>query len=379
MSTRHYGKNYNRSKEVNMFYRRMSLFFLVGSLVITLILGNTSIAWGEEIIEAPKSPPGGIMVNTTKYKTEPPYTIGYANASLSNTWRIFGLAHLYWAVSKYPQIKKVIHLNANDSVPKQISDMEDLLAMKVDAIVLAATSGSGLIGAIDMAMAQGVPIIVLERGVNTENYTTFIDTNPKEIATMQAEWVAEKMGGKGNVVLFGIIPGITISDWQENAVREVLSHYPDIKILDFQYSMVSRSKGKTIMESWLTTYPKIDGVIAWDGDTTQGAVEAAKSAGRYKEIKAWSGDDVMGYLKLIKEGLPGIAVPSPNYCTVEALKSAIKILRGEPVPKHWRVSTMKITAENVDEHYIEAAPPTWYLSLMPRDKIQYWVNEAAAK
>ena len=357
--------------------RRLLLVLLFGLCIVFLsqwiVLGSEDYLWKE----APEAPPGVPMVDTSQYKIEPPWTIGYCNPSLSNTWRIFGLANMYWASSKYPDIKEIIHFNANDSVSKQISDMEDLITKGVDLIVLAATSGKALVPKVDQAIAAGIPVVILERGISSENYTTFIDTGAKEIATAQARGVAEALGEKGNVVLFGIIPGLTISDEQEESYRKVLAEYPDVNILDFQYSLVSRAKGKEIMENYLTAYDRIDGVIAWDGDTVQGAVEAAKEAGRYEEIKAWSGDECMGMLKLMKEGLNGIAVPSPNYCTVDALQAARMILSGKKVPKLWKVPLTVITKENVDKYYIEGSEPTWYMSIMPNDEIDKWLKKAS--
>jgi ribose transport system substrate-binding protein len=320
------------------------------------------------------------MVDTTRFKKDPPWTIAYANASTSNSWRIFTVGALFWAAEEYPGlIKEIIHTNANDSIPKQIADMEDLMVKDVDAIILATTSGSGLVPVIDKAMDQGIPVIILERGIDHDNYVTFIDVDPPSIARNSAQWLVDQLGGEGNVVFYGVIPGITLSEWQEEAVRAVWAENPGITELAFDYGMVSRSKGKELMEAWLQTYPQIDGVIAWTGTEIQGAAEAAEEAGRFEDVKAWVGADEQGYLQMIKGGLNGAGYYGWADCSVDALYASIKILKGESVPKLWRLPVRMITPENIDEYVIADAPATWFPSRIPADQVQKWIDLASTK
>jgi ribose transport system substrate-binding protein len=319
------------------------------------------------------------MVDTTKFKKDPPWTIAYSNASTSNSWRIFTVAGLLWAGKEYPDlIKDIVHVNANDAVPKQIADMEDLMVKKVDAIILASTSGDALVPSVDKAIAAGIPVIILERGINSENFTTFIDVDPPSIARNQAEWLVKQLNGQGNVVLYGVIPGITLSTWQEEAVRAVWKENPGIKELAFDYGMVSRAKGKELMEAWLQTYPQIDGVIAWTGSEIQGAVEAAKEANRFEQVKAWVGADEEGYLHMIKSGeLNAAGYYGYADCSVDALHAAIKILKGESVPKLWRLPVQMIDKTNIDKYDIPNAPDTWFPSRIPADQVQKWLDLAS--
>jgi len=331
-------------------------------------------------IPYPAPPPGTEMVDTTKFKKDPPWTIAYANASTSNSWRIFTVAALFWAAEQYPGLfKEILHVNANDSIPKQIADMEDLMVKNVDAIILATTSGDGLVPSIDQAMEKNIPVIILERGINSDNYATFIDVDPPSIARNQAQWLVDQLGGEGNVVFYGVIPGITLSEWQEEAVRQVWAENPGITELAFDYGMVSRSKGKELMEAWLQTYPDIDGVISWTGSEIQGAVEAAQEANRFEEITAWVGADEQGYLHMIKDGLNAGGYYGYADCSVDALYAAINILNGNPVPKLWRLPVQMIDSSNIDQYDIPGAPDTWFPSRIPSDEVQTWLDVAATK
>lgn len=335
----------------------------------------------EDVSPVPDPPEGTVLVDTTKFKKDPPWTIAYANASTSNSWRLFTVGALYWAAEDYPDlIEEIVHTNANDSVPKQIADMEDLIVQGVDAIIIATTSGSGLVPVIDKAMEAGIPVIILERGIEGDNYVTFIDVDPPSIARSQAQWLSDQLDAEGNVVLYGVIPGITLSEWQEEAVREVWAENPGITELAFDYGMVSRSKGKELMEAWLQTYPDIDGAIAWTGSEIQGAVEAAQEAGRFDEFKAWVGADEQGYLQMIKNGeLNGAGYYGWADCSVDALHAAMRILSGQSVPKLWRLQAVMITTDNIDDYVIAGAPDTWFASRIPESEVQNWLDVAATK
>ncbi len=328
----------------------------------------------------PKPPEGTKMVDTTKWKKSPPWTIGYANASTANSFRQFTVAALYWMADQYPElVKKVVITNANDSIPKQISDMEDLVTQGVDIIIIAATSKDALVPAVDKAMAAGIPVIILERALAGENYATFIDVNTKLIATTQAQAVVDALGGKGNIVTFGIKPGIGTAVDQEAAIKAVLEKNPGIKQLAFDYGQVSLSVGKTLMETWLQTYPQIDGVLGWSGTEIRGAVEAAKEAGRYDQIKVWAAKDEMGYLQLIAGGMPGVGVLGFSDCTIDAFNAALRILSGEPVPLYWRLDPQVITKANIDKYVIKDAPFSWFPSRMSPKDIQKYLDLAAKK
>jgi ribose transport system substrate-binding protein len=281
----------------------------------------------------------------------------------------------------YPdKIKGLVITNANDSVPKQISDMEDMLVKGVDAILVAPTDSTALCPVIEKAMSQGVPVIILERGVNCTDYVTFIDANAAGQAGFQATWLVNQLGGQGNVVYMGIIPGITISGVTEATVNGIFAQNKGIKELAFDYAWVSRSKGKTLMEAWLRAYPKIDGVIGWSGAEIMGALEAAQEAGRDKQIKAWVGADDMGWLQLIADGkVNGAGYIGYADCSIDGLQAAIKTLSGQPVPYYWKLPVIGITKDNVAKYLIPNAPEEWFPSrYISADQMQKWVNAAGA-
>jgi hypothetical protein len=82
---------------------------------------------------------------------------------------------------------------------------------------------------------------------------------------------------------------------------------------------------------------------------------------------------------MIKGGLNGAGYYGWADCSVDALYASIKILKGESVPKLWRLPVRMITPENIDEYVIADAPATWFPSRIPADQVQKWIDLASTK
>lgn len=293
---------------------------------------------------------GGEMVDTSRYETEPPWTIGYADASLSNSWRVFAWQYMQAEAAAHPQIAEVIHANANDSTPKQVSDIENLLSRGVNCMIVAPTSATALAPAI-AAASQQIPVVINERAVESNDYTSFASLEAVEMGELQAEAVVKALNGKGKIVILegveGTGPVIETLEGMEN----VLAENPGIEVLATEYTEWSRDKGKQQMENLLQAHPEIDAVLSDSGLQNVGAFEAVKNAGRLDEIKAWTGDTVQGWMRIVhKEDLPGIIVDRPTIIGAESVADCVAILEGKPVPKKWATVNQVIEPGEIEKY-----------------------------
>ncbi|MGH7120578.1 MAG: substrate-binding domain-containing protein [Acetobacteraceae bacterium] len=310
----------------------------------------------------PPHPDAKVMVSSARFKRNPPFTIGYADASLSNSWRIMAKAEVEYGIHLTNGEAKLAYTNANDSTSKQISDIEDLLAQHVDAIILAATDVNALCPSIDKALAQNVPVLILERAVNCKGYTQFIDDRDDDNGLLQGAYIVNKLGGKGNVVIIGGIQGDGATVEEVDGIEKELAG-TKIKVLAVQYADYQPGKCKEIMQTLLTRYAKIDAVASISGNQGVGCFEAVKAAHRVKEIKAWTGDDANGWMKIVeKYKIPSVITPIPTYAGKYAVLEAVKILKGEPVPKDFLVPKPDITEVNIDQFAKMNRPDEWWYS-----------------
>ena len=284
-------------------------------------------------VTIPQTPP---LVDTAKYKKTPPWTIGYSDASLSNSARTFIWQFTQWAASTYPEIKKIVRTDANDNPNQQVSDIQNLVSQHVSCLIVSATSQTAIDPAIDAAQAAGIPVVIQERDVNTNSWTSFVDTQTYQIGTLQAEAVAKILGGKGNVVLLEGLAGNGAAEQTHQGHVDTFKKYPGIHILATQYSGWDPAKGKTIMEGWLQAFPHIDAVVSDSGLQNAGAYEAVQAAGRLSEIKAWTGDSLQQWIRQVQaDHIPGAIVNRPLRFGAEAVDDCANILAGNTVPKRW--------------------------------------------
>ncbi len=296
-------------------------------------------------------------VNTTAFKQDGPYTFCFSNASASNSWRLAMVEHVRYEVRHHEAIASFHETDANDDPAKQISDIEGLLAKGCDVLLVSPAKLDELKPPIDKAMAQGVPVVLIDRTVAGDNYVSYVAANNCTIGRLQAEWLAEELGGKGNIVLLSGVKDSSVAEDRMRCAREVFAQHPGINELAQGYANWSPVDGKKIMADWLLTMDNIDGIWS-DGSQGVGAVQAYLEAG--KPVPAITGGDINSFLKQWKEhGFPAVAVSYPARVGQLGVRTALDILAGTPVPHYVDIPLTVISNENLDQ-YVRMDLPDGY-------------------
>lgn len=294
--------------------------------------------------------------------------IAYADASLSNSWRVMAKAELEYGISQIPNAK-LVYTNANDSTPKQIADMDDLIAQRVDAIILAATDVNALCPSIDKALAANIPVIVLERQVNCENYTVWVATDADEVARYHMEYIAWRLGGEGKIAIVSGVPGAGHSVQMENVYAEVLEKYPGIEVVATEYANYDPAQARQVVDALLVAHPDLDAIASISGNITIGVYESVDGAGMVDQMKAWTGDDANGWMKIHAEhDLPAMTVPLPPLAGRYAAQQAYEILQGNPVMQVFQTpkwSGAMDFSQNIDQYANFERPDEWWYTDMP--------------
>ncbi len=225
--------------------------------------------------------------DTAKYKKKPPYVGGFSNAGHGDSWRVVGLHSLEKAAHDHADvIKKLIITNANHDDSKQIADIQDLASQGIDLLIVSANTQQALDPAVSRVMKQGIPVVMVDRRIASDNFVTFVTASDAMMGRLFAQWIVEKLHGKGNVVMLGGQAGSSPSENRERPAREVFAQYPGIKILDTVYSDWSPVKGKQVMQAVIAKYGhQIDAVWSAHGLQVPGSIEAFVEAG-WKRAKS---------------------------------------------------------------------------------------------
>jgi ribose transport system substrate-binding protein len=298
------------------------------------------------------------VVDTTKYKKAGPYVIGFSNASVSNVWRVDFANALYSEVSRNRNIiKKLIVTDANDSPAKQVADIQDLIQQGVDLLIVSAATSEALDPIVTRATKQGIPVVMVDRRVTSDNFVSFVTANNPATGRLYAQWLVEMLHGKGNIIMLPGIPGAGSANERMVGAMEIFNQHPDIKILDTQYTDYSPAKGKTVAAGLIQKYGKsIDGIWADGGAQVSGAFEAFVDAG-YKEGEIPIGicGDYNGcLLNAVKHKVPVIDIDYPAAMGGVAVDVALEVLAGKPVPHIVQINADIIVSKGAETKSVKA-------------------------
>ncbi len=335
------------------------------ALVVTGIIGLSSVQAQDKLngyTGAPRtevwSPVDLQYTDTSQYKKEGPYVIGFSNASVDNTWRLAQLHAIQAAAAKHKDvIKQLIITDANNSPSKQVSDVEDLLQRGVDILLVSASKSDALDPIVTQAMKDGIPVIMVDRRVTSENFVSFVTASDQVTGRLFAQWLVEKLNGKGNVIMLPGQAGASPAEIRIAAAKSIFAQYPGIKILDMQYTDWSPAKAKTIVSAMIQKYGKeINGIWNDSGVQGGGSLEAFVAAG-YKpgEIPPVTCADLNGCLKTALENkAPVLNFDYPPAMGGAAVELALQVLSGAAVPKLYFVNSDVVVSKGDETASVRA-------------------------
>lgn len=306
------------------------------------------------------------------------FVIGLSNFSLGNSWRVQMVEEAKYAASqKKDLVKELIVTEADDSVEKQVSDIEDLISKKVDAILITAANPKALVPVVDKAMKAGIVVVDFDNLVYTDNITAHIIVDQKEFGRVQGEFLVKAMKEKGNIIAFNGMKGTAISAERYEGAKGVFDKYPDIKIVQEVYADWDYAKAKRAMESLMAAYPTIDGVWSQGGAMSEAVIEAYLEKGM--NPPPVTGEDGNGFLKIWKQvrdsgkypNFDSIATSMPTWCSAKAMEVALDVLTGKTIQKNTVIPIPTITAETLDKYVKPDLPNSyWCNSQLPEDIVK---------
>ena len=286
----------------------------------------------------PEAPTENASKTTTDYprpaKPSKAYRIGIAVPHLSNPHYV-GQAYGYLDEAAALGVKvTMLEAGGYQYLDKQVAQIEDLIASKVDAIILAAVSGPGTVGAVEAAVAAGIPVINVNVMTDSDKVVTRVRSDDDVIGRMHADLMGERLKGAGSVVMLRGAPGTSWAEIRGNAFKARLAEkYPNITIVGEQYSQSTPADGLRLMEDFLQTFPQIDGVYNGADTTAVGAAQAVLAAGKKGTVVMTATDFQVDTEKFIREGVITASVLQQTVTMGRwGIRAAVNHLEGRQVP-----------------------------------------------
>src|SRR5215216_3707893 len=268
-----------------------------------------------------------------------PFTIGISNPFISSEYRTQMIDELIEVNQEYMDqglTNELVIESADTDVAGQIQQLQNLMAKDVNAILVNPGDVSGLNATLQEAIDQGIIVISVDQELDVPGvYNVGIDQ--KEWAKTSAKWLADKLGGKGNIVLIEGFPGHPANVARMSGVDEVLKGYPDIKVLGKDTGKWDEATGQQVMSNFVASFPDMDGYWTQDGMAI-GAFQAALAASPAKWPVA-VGEGRCQFLQLWDQRLKEdptfetIAVANPPGVSPTGLRIAINMLMKKQVDK----------------------------------------------
>ena len=305
---------------------KLLVLFVIGSLLISVVVGCQP--------------------------DEDQIVIGFSQASMTNPWRVAMAEEIKMVAEEYGV--RVV-LDAGDDAAKQVADLEDLVAQKVDAIIVSTLWSDGITPGIEAANKADIPVIVLsadlEEGVD---YDSYIATENAEMGRLAGEWLVEKLGGKGRYVELIGSPGSHAVAERSRGFHEVVDQYEDMEMIAQVTGNFHYSESMAAIEDVLAAHPEpIDALYTHFDDMALGALEAIKNADRLGEMIIVSAN--AGSKAYLEEIVAGNAHAGVVYPTLgrKGVETALELIEGKEVEKRIAVPTFVIDQSNVDRYYSE--------------------------
>lgn len=286
--------------------------------------------------------------------------IGFAQSNFSEPWRQAMNAEMRAAAAKHPEIDLKFS-DGNQDNSKQVADVENFIRQRVDVLLISPNEALPLTGVVRKAYKQGIPVIVIDRKVMGDDFTSFVGADNRLIGREAGKVALKILGGKGRVVELKGLSGSTPAMERGQGFHDVIDKYPGIKVIHSATADWLRDKGRAQMEMALQAHnapnDKIDLVYSHNDPMAMGAWLAAKAVGREKEMKfigidALPGSD--GGIKMVIDGKLAATFVYPTGAA-KAFELAVMASQKKTIPHAVTLPTMAITPENAAHAFSHAA------------------------
>lgn len=244
---------------------------------------------------------------------------------------------------------ELITVDAERSALKQVEQVESFIGQGVDAIIMNPCEVEASSPAVKLAMDAKIPII----NVNSETSakpTAFVGSDDTESARIAMKYIADKLGGKGNVLMMHGFMGQAAQIRRDNGAKEILRANPGIKLLAEQTGEWDRAKGMSLAENWIQSYgDKINAIFAQNDEMGMGAVKALEAAGLKGKVIVVSVDAIPDALQAVKKGtLDATVFQNAQEQGGKAIETAVKAAKKEVFEKEVLIPFQLVDKGNVE-------------------------------
>lgn len=275
-----------------------------------------------------------------------------------------GTTHEFWKSIHAGAVKAGRELGAEiiwkgpqkeDDREQQIQVVQGFITSKVDAMVLAPLDAVALVKPVRDAMRAGVPVVIIDSGLEAEvgtDFVSFVATDNYEGGALGARRLGDLMGGKGNAILLRYQEGSASTDLRERGFLETMAkEFPDIKLLsENQYAGPTTETGMQAAQRLLSQFDDVQGFYAVNESSTFGTLRALEQDGRAGQIFFVGFDSSEKLVQGLKEGkIHGLTLQNPFNMGYLGVQTAAAHIAGSSVEQRIDTGVVMVTPDNMND------------------------------
>jgi ABC-type sugar transport system substrate-binding protein len=323
---------------------------VAAAVAMALAMAGAAFAAGDEPIKRPEKPAKSYRIGVLEPNMAIPHFVAQAYGFADEAEKL-GM--------------KVIMYDAGEhkNVAKQVSQMEDLIANKVDVICLVPGTNVTAMAQVDQALAAGIPVINVNIMSEHPKVLGRIRSDDYEMGRLQGEFIVSALKGTGNVVMMSGVSGNSAFIARAKGFREYVEKHPGIKILSEQWTPNATDRGLKLMEDWSQTFAKIDAIYSGADRLVIGASQALLAQGKKPgDVVITTVDYNDDTERFVRQGwISATMAQTPVLMGRWGVRAGLLALEKKPIPKDLFTPTYVVTKDNADQIDIGAIrqPKGW--------------------
>lgn len=286
------------------------------------------------------------------------YLIGMSQANKGEPWRQAMNDQIAAAAAAHPEFEVVFADAAQDNA-QQVADVENFLSQGIDLLIISPNEAAPLTDAVAEACSQGVPVIVLDRKVEGDQFTMFIGADNYEIGRQAgsnaATYCSDHDLDPCNVIEIRGLEGSTPAQERGDGFREGLAENPAATIIASQNADWLREKAIPVSQAMFQANPDVNVVYGHNDPMTEAAIISAENSGMDLDNLLFIGIDALptpdGGIRSVIDGRIDVTYVYPTG-GAEAIDYAVQILEDGTVPPDAvTLETQQVTADNAQAVY----------------------------
>lgn len=245
-----------------------------------------------------------------------------------------------------------------DDREQQIQVVEGFAAQGVDGIVLAPLDNRALVRPVSDAGRAGVPTVIIDSGLESEDFVSFVATDNRKGGTLAADRMGQLLNGKGKVLVLRYAEGsASTTEREEGFLSQIKSKFPGIELVSTnQYAGATRDTAKRASENLLNQFgDQIQGIFTPNESSTAGMLLALQDIGKAGKVSFVGFDSSQAFIDALNANqLHGIVVQNPFNMGYLGVRTMVESLQGKPVNKKIDTGVMLVTKDNMETPEVNA-------------------------